>query len=239
MVVSTRGSPRKVEESAELRQRRPRSSSAAKAAVSSPAAAKEGPAAEAPAADGAEGEGSTILAIVRHRTPWLLLFLGGLLLCAKVMHNFEAILERELELAYFVPMLIGHGGNSGGQSSAHHIRTLDRAGRGNVRLSQVLRCARTEGCAGLVQGLLLTCAVGPCLRLVMGTSLRVLAVVCITIPTLSVFANSLGAILPFAVTRLGADPAVIVGPLMTTSIDTVGLAIYLTVATALISVTAA
>ena len=47
------------------------------------------------------------------RTPWLLFFSVGLMMCASVMHNFEALLARELELAFFVPLLIGSGGNSG------------------------------------------------------------------------------------------------------------------------------
>ena len=119
---------------------------------------------------------SAILRLPRfNRTPWLLLFLGGLLLCALVMHSFEAILEKELELAYFVPMLIGHGGNTGAQASAHHIRALGQAPPGRTGLSRAVRVASGEAFAGLVQGLLLSCAAGPCLWLVMGTSLDPIA----------------------------------------------------------------
>ena len=41
------------------------------------------------------------LGVARERTAWLLFFLFGLLLCASVMHRFEALLEAELELAFF------------------------------------------------------------------------------------------------------------------------------------------
>ncbi len=40
-----------------------------------------------------------------------------------------------------------------------------------------------------------------------------------------------GALLPYLVSWGGLDPAVIVGPLMTTLVDTIGLAIYLSCAT--------
>ena len=48
-------------------------------------------------------------------------------------------------------------------------------------------------------------------------------------------ANALGSALPFAVTYAGKDPAVIVGPLMTTSVDSLGLMMYLLIATLYLS----
>jgi len=45
------------------------------------------------------------------------------------------------------------------------------------------------------------------------------------------FANSMGALLPYVICWLGLDPAVIVGPLMTTLVDTLGLGLYLSCAT--------
>ena len=52
-----------------------------------------------------------------------------------------------------------------------------------------------------------------------------------TMPIIGLLANTVGASLPFVITWLGKDPAVIVGPLMTTSVDTLGLATYLSIAT--------
>ncbi|KAL3905415.1 MAG: hypothetical protein SGPRY_010918, partial [Prymnesium sp.] len=55
-------------------------------------------------------------------------------------------------------------------------------------------------------------------------------VVALTMPSLGLLANTLGATLPFLITWLGKDPAVIVGPLVTTSVDALGLTTYLTIA---------
>ena len=65
----------------------------------------------------------------------------------------------------------------------------------------------------------------------MGISPRVTSVVALTLPCLGTLANTLGSALPFAVTALKRDPAVIVGPLMTTSVDSLGLMLHMLIAT--------
>ena len=86
--------------------------------------------------------------VAAQRTGWLLFFLFGLLVCANVMKEFEELLARELELAFFVPLLIGHGGNSGGQTVSTVIRAL---GSGQAKLSDAPRIVFKEGAAGLMQ----------------------------------------------------------------------------------------
>lgn len=66
----------------------------------------------------------TIQDLVRARSGWLLLFFVGLMLAAVVVEAFEAVLREHVELSYFVPLLIGHGGNTGSQSNATVIRAL-------------------------------------------------------------------------------------------------------------------
>lgn len=54
--------------------------------------------------------------IALKRVGWLSLFLVSLSFTALIMNGFEHTLERQIELAYFVPLLAGHGGNTGGQA---------------------------------------------------------------------------------------------------------------------------
>jgi len=54
--------------------------------------------------------------IATTRVGWLGLFLVSLSMTALIMSGFEDTLEQQLELAYFVPLLAGHGGNTGGQA---------------------------------------------------------------------------------------------------------------------------
>lgn len=63
-----------------------------------------------------------ITACVRERFGWLAFFFAGLIIAAVVVEAFEDVLKKEVELSYFVPLLIGHGGNTGSQSVATVIR---------------------------------------------------------------------------------------------------------------------
>jgi len=169
--------------------------------------------------------------MVAGRTGWLAFFLCGLLLCERVMHAYESLLHAELELAFFVPLIIGHGGNSGGQAVSTVIRAI---GRRKTTGSEAARTVAREAVAGLIQSLLLAVLVGPSLHYFLHTSRGVSAVVGLTLPLLGLFANSMGALLPYAIAWAGLDPAVIVGPLMTTLVDTLGLGLYLSCATILL-----
>ena len=170
--------------------------------------------------------------VASERTAWLLFFLFGLLLCANVMHSFEKLLADELELAFFVPLLIGHGGNSGGQVVSTVIRAL---GSGSAKLSDAPRVILKEATAGVLQSLILVCFLAPALHLGMGISFDVTCIVSLSLPCLGLLANTLGSALPFVITYAGKDPAVIVGPLMTTSVDSLGLMTYLLIATTFLS----
>lgn len=66
----------------------------------------------------------TIRDLIRARYGWLLLFFFGLMLAALVVEAFESVLRAHVELSMFVPLLIGHGGNTGSQSNATVIRSL-------------------------------------------------------------------------------------------------------------------
>jgi len=188
---------------------------------------KKGAKDDGQSSDAAAYVNQSAIGAARQRTAWLLFFLFGLLVCANVMHEFEGLLAREIELAFFVPLLIGHGGNSGGQVVSTVIRAL---GSGAAKLSDGPRVILKEACAGLMQSCVLVCALAPALMYGLGISQNVSVVVSLALPCIGTFANALGATLPFVVTYFGHDPAVIVGPLMTTSVDSIGLMLYLVIA---------
>ena len=64
----------------------------------------------------------TVVDLVKARWGWLLVFFAGLMVAAVVVEAFESILREHVALSYFVPLLIGHGGNTGSQSNATVIR---------------------------------------------------------------------------------------------------------------------
>ena len=99
----------------------------------------------------------TVRTLIVQRTAWLGLFLAGLLLCTTVMHKYEVLLQQHVELAVFVPLLIGHAGNSGGQTVSAVIRSL---GDGTVTVADAGRISRKEALAGVVQSALLAALPG-------------------------------------------------------------------------------
>lgn len=56
------------------------------------------------------------------RVGWLFIFLMSLSLTAIIMNGFEHTLSKQIELAYFVPLLAGHGGNTGMYYSIRIVR---------------------------------------------------------------------------------------------------------------------
>ena len=99
---------------------------------------------------------TTLLSLVTNRGGWLAVFLLSLSLTSVVMSGFEEILEEQIELAYFVPLLIGHGGNAGGQTVGAVLGALSA---GQVTLNDWAAVILKEALAGLGAGTLTCVAV--------------------------------------------------------------------------------
>jgi len=164
--------------------------------------------------------------VVRSRITWLILLFVAETLTGTVLRAFEDELAKVVALSFFVPLIIGTGGNAGSQTVSTIIRAL---ALGEVRSSDLFRVLGKEVLTGIVLGLLLggiaftraqMWGVGPELGLC----------VAITIFVVCVWANTVGAVIPLAANALKIDPTVVSGPMITTLVDATGLLIYLSVA---------
>jgi len=165
--------------------------------------------------------------LAMHRIGWLGLFLASLSLTALIMNGFEHTLSRQIELAYFVPLLAGHGGNTGGQTVGTVLSALSS---GSIQVSDAPKVIVKEAMAGLTVGMLLGIVVGPISHYLMGISEHVSVVIACTMPLLSTIAATLGAVIPFVAIWCGLDPSVIAGPAMTSFVDVSGLMAYFMIA---------
>ena len=177
--------------------------------------------------------------LVKKRARWLVVLFLGEMLTATAMGYYEGEIERAVVLALFVPLIISSGGNSGSQAASLIIRAL---ALGEVRLRDAAWVLRREVASGLVLGLLLGTAgfvriavfqhffggYGPHWALV-GLTVMLSLVGVVLWGTVS------GAMLPFLLQRLGADPATSSAPFVATLVDVTGLVIYFTVAALLLS----
>ncbi len=86
---------------------------------------------------------------MRTRTGWLIIFCIGLLLAALVVEEFEDILKNHVELSIFVPLIMGHGGNTGSQTVATVVRALALK---QVTHMDIFRVVMKEAGAGCLMG---------------------------------------------------------------------------------------
>jgi len=163
---------------------------------------------------------------VRSRLTWLILLFVAETATGTVLRYFEDELARVVALSFFVPLLIGTGGNAGSQTVSTIIRAL---ALGDVRVRDVFRVIRREVSAGVLLGLLLgMIAFGR--ALLWGVDYDLALCVAVTILAVCTWANAVGATIPLAAQRLGIDPTVVSAPLITTLVDASGLFIYFSVA---------
>lgn len=164
--------------------------------------------------------------VVRSRITWLILLFVAETLTGTVLRAFETELAKVVALSFFVPLIIGTGGNAGSQTVSTIIRAL---ALGEVRSSDVMRVLGKEVLTGVVLGVLLGgIAYGRAQMWGVGPQLG--ACVAITIFVVCVWANLVGSVIPLTANALKIDPTVVSGPMITTLVDATGLFIYLSVA---------
>ena len=161
------------------------------------------------------------------RVGWLGIFLASLSATAVIMNTFEHTLEKHIELAYFVPLLAGHGGNTGGQTVGTVLSALSA---NTIKPSDAPRIIWKEAMSGIFSGLILGIVVSPIAYQVLGISFHVAVVLFFTMPLVATIASTLGAMIPFACVFVNLDPSVIAAPAMTSIVDVLGLMSYFMIA---------
>ncbi|MEM7482073.1 MAG: magnesium transporter [Acidobacteriota bacterium] len=165
------------------------------------------------------------LRVARIRLPWLLINLGGLLLTGLLLAFFQVRFSEALFLLTFVPLIMGMGGNVGTQTSTITVRGLATGGipEGPGRIRKFLWSQiRVGAVIGLVTGLLVAGAAS----LIQGGNPYFALVVSASLFMAILLASLSGAMIPLLFERIGIDPAVAAGPLVTTSNDITGILIY-------------
>ena len=168
-----------------------------------------------------------------NRVPWLIFLLLSATFTGLVISNNEALLSNGIYgiiLTSCMPMIMGTGGNAGGQASATIIRgiALDE-----VEFKDTPRVIWKELRVGLVMGLSLGAICFGKIMLIDGFLLNTTGATWLTALTISlslcvtlIFAKLIGAVLPLLAKKCKLDPAVMASPFITTIIDILSLIIY-------------
>ncbi|MCP2180881.1 magnesium transporter [Prauserella alba] len=161
-----------------------------------------------------------------HRLPWLLVGLVGALLSAGVVGAFEAVLERQVLLAFFVPAVVYLADAVGTQTETLIVRGL------SVGVPVSWTVAR-ETVTGVLLGVVLAGMALPATWWLWGDA-EVAFAVALALLAACAIATLVALALPWLLSRIGVDPAYGSGPLATVIQDLLSVVIYFLTATAIV-----
>lgn len=168
---------------------------------------------------------------VQKRLPWLILLLGLGMVVSSVVSLFEAVVAQLTIVMIFQSMILDMSGNVGTQSLAVTIRVLmDEHLTGKEKMHLVAKECRVGAVNGFFLGLIAIGGVGLYLILVKHQTVQAAFAIsgCIGISLLvaMIISSLVGTVIPLFFKKIGVDPAVASGPLITTVTDMVGVVCY-------------
>jgi magnesium transporter len=172
----------------------------------------------------------TVWEITRARLPWLLIGMIGGLFGAKVIGIFD--IEKNYQMAFFIPLIAAMGGNVGVQSAAIVVQSL--AGGTNTLGNISQRLIKELGVA-LVNGIICSSIILLAAYL-LGYSLLLSITVSIALLSVIIFAALFGTFIPLTLEKYKIDPALATGPFITTINDVLGLFIYFLIGQLILSI---
>lgn len=181
---------------------------------------------------------SSITDMVKKRAGWLVILFIGEMLTTTAMAYFEDELQKAIVLTLFIPLIVSSGGNSGSQAASLIIRAI---ALNEAKLSDWTKVLWREICSGLMLGGilgtigLLRIAVWSAFLPTYGEHWFLVGVTLFfTLIGVVLLGTLAGSLLPFALKRLGLDPATSSAPFVATLVDVAGLIIYFTMASLLL-----
>ena len=178
--------------------------------------------------------------LFKKRIGWLVVLFLGEMLTATAMAYFEDEIAKATVLALFIPLIISSGGNSGSQASTLIIQAM---AVGEISLRDWWRVMRREILSGVLLGSVL--GIVGFFRIFVWNSINpnlygqhwMLVGITVGFALLGVvlWGTLCGSMLPMALKKLGADPAVSSAPFVATLVDVTGLVIYFSVAFLILS----
>lgn len=158
------------------------------------------------------------------RLPWLLVNLVGGLATGLLLAHFQGNFKEALFLLAFVPVIMGTGGNGGTQTSTITVRGL-ATGRVATGQGRILRFLIQQVKVGAFLGLATGLVVGS-VAFVLQSNIYYGLVVAGSLFCALILSSLTGALIPIVFQKLGVDPAVAAGPLVSTTSDITGILVY-------------
>jgi len=168
----------------------------------------------------------SVWSLAWRRIPWLIGLFVAETLTGTVLRYYTKSTESAVQLSYFIPLLIGAGGNSGSQVTTMITRALALK---EISFSDWFIVLRREFVTALIVGGTLG-ILGYFRATLWHTSPSICLTVGCALPAIIIWATSIGSLLPIAAKRIGLDPAVMSAPFISTFVDATGLVIFYEIA---------
>jgi len=165
----------------------------------------------------------TALSTVRSRAPWLFLNLLTAVLASLVIAYFDYAISEIVQLAVLMPIVASMGGNAGTQALAVAVRGLSER---DLTSRNTWRAVRREGLAAAINGVIFAIVLALITYIWFGQA-DLAGVAFIAMVINHIFAGLAGILIPLAMKKAGADPAVSSSVFVTTVTDIVGFFAFL------------
>jgi len=157
---------------------------------------------------------------------WLTILFFAALLTAFALRHYESELDRYRWLAWFLPLIISAGGNSGSQSATLVITAMTS---GEVEFRDWPKVMWREVAVSLALGIFLS-LIGWIVAVCITPSRTDALVIPLTLVSVIVCGCLFGAGLPILFKRIGLDPAMMSNPFVAGIVDILGIVIYINMA---------
>ena len=166
----------------------------------------------------------SVLYQTRARLPWLIIGMLGGICSSMLLGCFENTLGDHPEMALFIPLLAGMGGNVGVQSSAIAVQGL---ANNSLDTSHIFHHILKESAVALINATILSLLVYVYNLFMHDATDIVTLAVPLSLFVVIMFASAFGALIPLVLDRMDINPAVATGPFIQIINDLSGMTFYM------------
>jgi magnesium transporter len=158
------------------------------------------------------------------RLPWLLIGMIGGIGNSMILGNFDTTFATHPEMALYIPLIGGTGGNVGTQSSAIVVQGLANS---SLDAKDLLKQISRESVVALTNASIISMLVYIYNFIRFGSTATVTYSVSISLFAVVMFASIFGTLVPMTLEKLKIDPAIATGPFIAITNDIIGMMLYM------------
>lgn len=158
------------------------------------------------------------------RLPWLLIGMLGGIGNSMILGNFDATFAAHPEMALYIPLIGGTGGNVGTQSSALVVQGLANS---SLDTKNTFKQVTKEAIVALINATIISLLVYTYNFIRFGAMATVTYSVSISLFAVVMFASIFGTLVPMTLEKLKIDPAIATGPFIAITNDIIGMMLYM------------